>query len=162
TSRRSLATDQAVALCGMVVALSACAVGPRFVRPKVSLRESWSEQGNPRLATQTAVDQAWWRSFQDPALDKLIQLAEHQDLPLQIAGLRILEARAQLGIAVGLQFPQLQAAVASATAVGLSDHAPNSAPIAHNFGDYQVGFDVLWELDFWRKFGSGVKAEEAS
>jgi HlyD family secretion protein len=44
---------------------------------------------------QTAVDKQWWRAFNDPALDQLIQLAYQQNLPLQIAGLRILESRAR-------------------------------------------------------------------
>jgi NodT family efflux transporter outer membrane factor (OMF) lipoprotein len=100
--------------------------------------------------------------FNDPTLDSLVQLAYHQNLPLQIAGLRILEARALLGIAVGNRYPQLQVAFGSATAVGLSKHAANSVLADHNFWDYQVGFDAAWELDFWRKFANAVSAEEAT
>jgi len=46
--------------------------------------------------------------FRDPALTRLVDQVYRQDLNQQIAGLRILEARAQLGIAVGLQYPQSQ------------------------------------------------------
>jgi NodT family efflux transporter outer membrane factor (OMF) lipoprotein len=135
-------------------------VGPKYVRPQVPLAGSWSAQGDARLAAQS-IDRAWWHAFQDPVLDRLIELAYHQNLPLQVAGLRILEARAQLGIAVGEQYPQLQAAVANATAVGLSEHAANNAKIDRTFGDYQVGFDAVWELDFWGKYARGVKAATA-
>jgi NodT family efflux transporter outer membrane factor (OMF) lipoprotein len=146
----------------MVLALGACAVGPRFVTPAAPVPSEWNEKDSTRLATETPADSAWWRAFNDSTLDSLIQLAYHQSLPLQIAGLRIMEARALLAIAVGRQYPQLQAAFGSATAVGLSKHAANSVLADHNFWDYQLGFDAAWEMDFWRKYGSGVRAEEAA
>jgi len=73
-----------------------------------------------------------------------------------------MEARAQLGIAVGNQYPQVQAVLASATGVQLSQHSANSVLADHNFWDYQMGFDALWEIDFWRKFHRGVRAASES
>ena len=70
--------------------------------------------GNARVAKQTSVDRAWWTTFNDETLNNLIEEAYKQNLDLQISGLRILEARALLGIAVGLQFPENQNAIASA------------------------------------------------
>jgi NodT family efflux transporter outer membrane factor (OMF) lipoprotein len=144
-----------------MLAIAGCAVGPKFERPDVPLREEWSER-DTTLTTDAPPDSAWWRAFNDPTLDRLIQLAYQQNLPLQIAGLRILEARAQLGIAVGRQYPQLQAAFGSASAVGLSKHAANSVLIDRDYWDYQLGFDAEWEIDFWRKYAEGVDAEEAN
>jgi outer membrane protein TolC len=91
----------------------------------------------------------------------LIDTAYSENLPLQIAGLRILEARARLGIAVGQQYPQFQAAVGNATAVGLSNNAANSHGIDHSYWDYPLGFDAAWELDFWGRYAKGVNAQEA-
>jgi NodT family efflux transporter outer membrane factor (OMF) lipoprotein len=145
-----------------MLALAACNVGPKFVKPTVQLPTGWS-QNDPRLASNQAVNLAWWSAFKDENLNRLIEYAYQENLPLQVAGLRILEARAQLAIAVGQQYPQVQLASAHVAAVGLSEHAPNSgaATIDRNFGDFQVGFDVLWEADIWRKYANGVKAEEA-
>ena len=92
----------------------------------------------------------------------MIQLAYRQNLPLQIAGLRIMEARARLGIAIGQQYPQQQEAFGSATKVGLSKNAPNSAFVDRNFWDYQLGFDAAWELDFWGKFRRDVESSRAN
>jgi NodT family efflux transporter outer membrane factor (OMF) lipoprotein len=92
----------------------------------------------------------------------LVASAVHQNLSLQIAGLRIFEARAQLGIAVGKQYPQVQAAIARATGIGLSDRAANIQGLDPNFWDFQVGFDAAWELDLWGKYGRGVKAEQGN
>ena len=92
-----------VAYFGLLL-LCACAVGPDFKRPEITVAGSWRAT-DPRLTTQTAADSQWWKSFNDPTLDHLVELAYRQNLPLQIAGLRIVEARAQFGIATGQQFP---------------------------------------------------------
>jgi NodT family efflux transporter outer membrane factor (OMF) lipoprotein len=160
-SRERLAIACVVSLLSMVLALNGCAVGPDFVKPEANLQDNWSEKGDPRVS-QTVVDKQWWRAFKDPTLDQLIQLAYQQNLPLQIAGLRILESRAQLGLAIGRQYPQQQEAFGSATGVGLSENAVNSFALDRNFWDYQLGFDAVWELDFWGKFRRDIEAAHAS
>ena len=147
-------------MCG-TLALAGCAVGPSYERPAVKVNEGWSATGSAQLTTQAPADAAWWKTFGDPVLDRLIELARTQNLSLQVAGLRIMEARAVLGIAVGRQYPQLQAAFANATGVSLSENLANSADFDRDFWDYQVGFDAAWEADFWGKYGRGVKSQEA-
>jgi NodT family efflux transporter outer membrane factor (OMF) lipoprotein len=151
-----------VSLLSVVLALSGCAVGPDFVKPEAKIQENWIEKGDSRVATQTAVESQWWRAFNDPIFDQLIKLAYQQNLPLQITGLRILEARARLGIAIGRQFPQQQEVFGGATREDISKNAPNSSYADRNFMDYQVGFDAVWELDFWGKFRRDVQASYAN
>ncbi len=139
---------------------SGCAVGPDYRKPEVALNGGWSGRGDPRLSPQGPVDEAWWRSFNDPALDHLIDLARHQNLPLQIAGLRILEARARLGFAVGQQYPSNQNPIGSATVGGLHDHTGGN-DLDLYYAEYQAGFDALWEPDFWGKYRRGVRAAKA-
>jgi NodT family efflux transporter outer membrane factor (OMF) lipoprotein len=148
-------------LLGVLLTAAACPIGPRFKKPEVPLNVQWSEHRDPRLAAKLIVDRAWWQTFNDPVLDRVVDLAYHQNLSLQIAGLRILEARARLGVAFWNQFPQIGAGIASASAVGVSEHAANAANVDHHFGDYLLGFDALWEIDFWRKYRRGVRAEKA-
>jgi NodT family efflux transporter outer membrane factor (OMF) lipoprotein len=153
-------------VCG-ILTLGGCAVGPNFTVPDVTISDEWRAAGDPRTANGTAnravVDREWWKALNDPTLDRLVELAFDQNLPLQIAGLRITEARAQLGIATGRRYPQLQIAYGSATAVGLSDNAANFANLPdRNFVDYQLGVDAAWEVDLWGKYKRGVEAEAAS
>ena len=56
------------------------------------------------------VEKYWWRTFHDPVLNRLIEAAYAQNLSLQIAGVRILAARAALNATVGNLFPQQQGA----------------------------------------------------
>src|SRR5262249_19098040 len=139
-----------------------CAVGPDYKRPETTVAASWQGGGDPRLATQTAADSLWWKSFNDPALDRLVELAYQQNLPLRIAGLRIVEARAQFGVVTGLQFPQKQQVSADLTAIGLTKPISELLMFPRNLLSYQAGFDAAWELDFWGKYRRGVEAEAAA
>ena len=148
-------------LLGALPALVGCAVGPTFAPPETPVAERWRAGGDARLTTQAAADSLWWKAFNDPVLDGLIELAYRQNLPLQIAGLRIVEARAQFAVATGRQFPQTQALFGSAEAIGLTEQVSRYTGLPRNLIGYQVGFDAAWELDFWGKYRRGVEAEAA-
>ena len=83
-------------------------VGPDFEKPEVPVADNWLEADSENVDTSTTNYQDWWKIFEDPALSKLVDTAYDQNLGLQLAGLRIMEARAQLGIATGLKYPQSQ------------------------------------------------------
>ena len=86
---------------------------------------------------------SWWNTFSDPTLARLTELAHAQNLPLRMAGLRILEARARLGRAAGFLFPQEQGVGGSYSRIELSESA-NPAPISSlPFSDSLTGsFDT--------------------
>jgi HAE1 family hydrophobic/amphiphilic exporter-1 len=88
-------------------------VGPNYQRPKVSVSPSFGETGDPRLSAESTNYRDWWKAFNDPVLDRLVARAYRDNLTLQQAGVRVLQARAQLGIAVGEVFPQTQQAIGS-------------------------------------------------
>ncbi len=142
--------------------VSGCMVGPDFVKPDAEVEPGWMEKEDPRIKSEPADFSDWWTVFNDPVLDNLIETAYQQNLDLQIAGLRILEARAQLGVAVGLQYPQTQEMKGGASANQLSENAANEARSDRFFYDYQIGFDAAWELDFWGRFRRGVESASAS
>jgi NodT family efflux transporter outer membrane factor (OMF) lipoprotein len=144
-----------LAACGGLV--GGCLVGPDYKRPDVPLNAEWSGKGDARLATQTQVDAAWWKSFNDATLDLLIETAYRQNLQLQMAGVHILEARAQLGYAVGEQYPSNNNPIASGGGGGLHNKNFNLY-----YGEFQVGFDASWEIDFWGKYRRGVRSAKAS
>ena len=87
------------------LALCACTtVGPDFTRPTVSWLAGWSASALRPSADARShgaghqIDD-WWRNFNDPVLDQLVAEAQRRNPGVRTAGLRILEARAQLGIA---------------------------------------------------------------
>jgi NodT family efflux transporter outer membrane factor (OMF) lipoprotein len=152
----------AVCLFTLVFLMSGCMVGPDYVKPDVQVEEGWLQQHNQRIKSEPADFSEWWTVFNDPVLDNLIEMASRQNLDLQNAGLRILEARAQLGIAIGSQYPQTQQFSGEANANQLSDKAANEATLDRFYYNYQIGFDAAWEFDFWGRFRRGVESANAS
>ncbi len=140
-----------------------CTVGPDYVKPEAAVETQWINQSDSRISQREAKLGDWWKVFQDPDLERLVEEARQQNLTLQLAGVRILEARAQLGIATGNEYPQLQQLNGDLGFQQISQHAPNTSSIIdRNFGSVGIGFDTGWELDIWGKFRRGVESSLAN
>ncbi|MEE4360488.1 MAG: efflux transporter outer membrane subunit [Pseudomonadales bacterium] len=152
-----------LAAVGIITLLVGCTtVGPDFVPPDNPLPPSWYEAERARFepAPQDRID--WWTGFGDPTLDALVSMAQRQNNGLQIAGLRMLEARAQLGVAVGNRYPQAQVVQGGATRVQASRNGANTAAGDLRFTQYDLGLAASWELDFWGRFRRGIEAADAA
>jgi outer membrane protein TolC len=87
----------------LTLALAGCTtVGPDFVQPKAPVTEQWPEADTAVVTRKPAEQIRWWEGFGDPVLGNLIEIAYRNNYNLKIAGLRVLEARAQLGVAVAI------------------------------------------------------------
>ena len=136
--------------------MSGCSlVGPDFQTPESQLNPAWLDSGESRLAAEPGENVDWWRTFADPALDRLIEQGYAQNLPLQAAGARVLQARAQLAVAIGQEYPQQQQAVGSvlreresARAAG----APRGNASELEYTSNSLGVQAAWEIDLWGKF----------
>jgi NodT family efflux transporter outer membrane factor (OMF) lipoprotein len=139
--------------------LSACAaVGPEYVQPEAPLPDAWQMSPAGLKATEyELVD--WWEAFNDPILDDLVSRAHQQNLTLELAGLRVLESRAQLGIATGAQYPQQQAASGGVNRISPSENAGQGDT---NFSQYDLGAGLVWELDFWGRYRRGIESADAA
>jgi len=151
-------------ILSLVLLFCGCAVGPNFTRPPTQVSQNWLEGSDPRLKTGAAEYRNWWGVFNDPALDKLIDRAYRENLSLRIAGVRVLQARAQLGIAVGELFPQTQQAFGYLQYNRISERSPQAAVSNKNlsYRQTEIGLQASWELDFWGKFRRGVESANAS
>ena len=143
--------------------LGGCAaVGPDYERPESPLGPDWYQAEFERYDTTAEQQVNWWQILGDPALDRLVERAYQQNNSLKIAGLRVLEARAQLGIAQGNRFPQSQVVTGQAVALGASENAANTAAGDLSYTQYSLGVGASWEIDFWGKFRRGIEAADAS
>ena len=144
--------------------LAACApVGPDFVRPDAESNEQWSDYAREefQFAPQDSVD--WWKILNDPVLDQLVIAARQRNNSIRIAGLRVLESRAALGIALGNRYPQGQVVAGDATALSLSESNANFSPAADlSYTQFNLGASASWELDFWGKFRRGIESADAT
>jgi len=142
-------------------ALSACKVGPDFQRPTASVAAHWIDEPSAPLPQDSAAA-AWWTLFKDPTLDALIAEAYHNNLSLQIAGARVLEAQAQLKVAIRELFPQTQALGGQIEKQHQSRGTLLSQNLDPDLTTREVGFNLSWELDFWGKFRRGIEADRAA
>jgi multidrug efflux system outer membrane protein len=140
---------------------SGCTVGPNYKRPIVAVPSSYRGMAPAQDAqTQTAPlgDQKWWDIFQDEQLRALIRTALAQNYDLRIAGSRVLEADAQLGITRADQFPTLGAGAA----IDDARAAQSKFLPAFETSSGQVSLSAAWELDFWGKFRRATEAARAN
>ena len=137
-------------LLPLILFISGCnPLGPNFEgmhNPPIPSKWKASSHGDTRCVV------SWWKRFEDKTLNTLIQQAYTQNLDIKSAGVRILQARAILGISEGLRMPQIQKLSAEST-------------ITHtNFADIKTAnlhFDMGWEIDLWGKYARGVEASKA-
>jgi len=150
-----------------------CMIGPDYKRPAVAVSDSWLESKDRRLNVDSATYRNWWTAFDDPVLNYLVEQAYRDNLTLRQAGVRVLQARAQLGIAIGDFFPQTQQAIGSVeyfrtseraetAAFGGSGGGGSSSSSALKFWQSQIGVQASWELDFWGRIRRNIQSAEAS
>ena len=125
------------------------------------------------------MDPAWWNRFNDPELSRLESLAVAQNLDLQIATQRLLEAEAQAQIEGAVLYPSVSAAASYtyerasqqgilAALGGAAGASTNAASVANGSSSaagaqtvsgsgmapvnlYQYGLQSMYDLDLWGK-----------
>ncbi len=143
-----------------VLALAGCMVGPNFTPPTARLAARYSTDADQANA---AANVLWWQNFSDPILDRLIQMGYRNNLSLQVVGLRVLQARAQLAAAVGELYPQQQALTGGYDYERQSRGSPSNVGGAETFLNVaQLSFTASWEIDFWGKYRRAVQANDAA
>lgn len=138
-----------------VLGLSACTtLGPDYVHPEqTALPSDWSLEKAAQDTQQSERKlQQWWQQFNDPTLNQLVEMASQQNLDLEAAGLRIVQARSLLGISTGLQYPQVQTVSGNLARAYVNDQGVNNAALS---------FDAGWEMDIWGKYARGIESAEA-
>lgn len=139
--------------------LAGCAsVGPNYQRPALETPASLGV-----VATQNkqgAVDYAaWWKNFQDPVLDSLLDESSKNNQDLALAAARIEEASA---VAVGAnsnRYPSVDGNL-GATRTRTSENAGKLGAGASPYGkDFQLSLTASYEVDFWGKL---ARADEAA
>lgn len=147
----------ALLLAALAIGLSGCTtVGPDYRAPVVTVPARWSEAAPGMTDTDRAPSRLWWRSFEDPMLDRLVAqaLAQNQNLAIALARLRQAHAeRVQIAAAAE---PEV-----SVGATGLTQRS-SKALDASAYGvsrSWEMGMEASWELDL---FGGTRRAVEAA
>ncbi len=135
-------------------------VGPDYHMPGAPFAPHWIDADAPEVNDSANPENAWWTVFNDPVLDGLIATASAQNLGIQEAGARILEAEYRLALARGSLFPQTQQAFGSYSRTQRSGTSARPIRVRY-FDTWATGLNASWELDFWGRFRRGVEGSTA-
>lgn len=156
--------------CLLGMTLAGCTVGPNYRAPQAPAPAKFGEIAADQPVGPTGGLDGWWKVYNDPELNKLVDMALADGLDIKTAAARIAEARAQERVARAGLLPQVNAdgqvqsqrfsknaglsSLASAfgggSQGGQTGGGQSASGIALPGGfvtTYSLGFDASWELD---------------
>ena len=135
--------------------LSACGnlAGPDYERPAAPEKALWSGDEFVRVDAAETIRPDWWRNFNDPYLDGLIERAVSENIDLKILAARSGVAEAAISQANAARLPTVDASLGGR--VQGSEGGPTSTSVSQAAA-------IGWELDIWGKAKKGVQAQQAS
>ncbi len=140
------------------LALAACAVGPAYTPPEPALPPAFAAAQAAALAADEAQLAAWWTTFDDATLTRLVARALADGHDVRLAAARVAAARAAAGVADAGGRPAVDAG-AGVARQRLSENALFAPPVVETRTVHQIGFDSSWELDL---FGRVRHARDAA
>jgi len=143
---------------------SCAAVGPDYKPPNVPLIASYI---GTQAITLGETSDTWWRSFNDPLLDRAVERALTNNMDFAQVGARVEQARAAARLAGANLSPAVNV---SSSAERTHESLKSSVgELAHGVGaprdysEYALGTQASWELDIFgglRRGREAAKAEE--
>ena len=148
----------------LTVLLAGCrSVGPDYQRPGAEPAAGWREPVPVGVAT---LDPTWWRMFNDPELDTLVERALAANQSLRKAVARYDEARATLRAAVADTGPSSTLSSSGSRArASENGKQPGAGPdvagrkLTEN--TFRVSLDTSYELDLWGRVRRSLENAEA-
>jgi len=140
---------------GLLVLVAGCAsipsVGPDYHPPQTAVSTNWSEPQLGGTTNSPVQIVEWWKTFNDPELNSLVERAVKANYNLRLAVGRLQESRATVSGAKW-DFTPTVGSSAGLTRSRISKNAITGAVSEPLYGDlYDTHFDATWELDV---FGS--------
>ena len=144
-------------LLGLASLLTMAAAGPNYVRPVPPPSATLPFLGAPAApVTASDPEDAWWRLYQDPVLDKLVAdaLAANTDLRVAVANLD--KARASLREARSDRLPQTD--VSAGAIYGRTPQGQRSLGAKREDWSYDAGLSIGYEVDLFGRVSRSVEA----
>ena len=136
-------------------------LGPDYHQPDIGVQEPASYQHAPGEPTILEPEDKWWRVFNDPKLNELVEEALKNNWDIKQATAAILEVRAQLVQTRADRFPtvDLQAGAERQQRRASSSVPGQTSSVDRRVNSYDVSLPASFEIDLW---GRLARAEEAA
>ncbi|MDH5331715.1 MAG: efflux transporter outer membrane subunit [Aquincola sp.] len=143
----------------LAAALAGCTVGPDYERPTVDSPTGWRIE---YLQSADVANTLWWRQFDDPVLDELIEQALRDNPDLRIAAARIDQFIGQLRATRSQFYPQIgygaDASRNRTSEVGVPALPPGGDPY---YSLYNGALSASWQLDLFGRVRRQSEAVQA-
>jgi multidrug efflux system outer membrane protein len=137
----------------LTLSITACAVGPDYVRPDTELPAEWTGSATGEVSALPR----WWETFGDPQLTARIEQSIERNNDLKIAAANVAEAAAALRLTGTDYYPDINGRIDATRSSG-SENAV--FPLATQaVSEYSAGLVVNYEIDIW---GRVRRANEAA
>ncbi|MFB1116734.1 efflux transporter outer membrane subunit [Dickeya dadantii] len=142
--------------------LSACTVGPDYVRPEAPKVNRFIRQDAATAsAPRPQADIEFWRGFHDPLLEQLVDAALVNNHDLRIAFANYQQANALLRNSGYDRLPTITANAEAGDARNSADQAPGVDRAGRDHNQYQATIGFTWELDLFGRVRRSVEAQRA-
>lgn len=129
-------------------------LGPEYKRPDLDITTPAAYQQATDEDTAAPDLDRWWRVFEDPELDSMVQEALQRNWDVKAAAARVLEARAQFIQVRADRFPQLGGSgSAERRRIPVTGRAP-----ATTVNAYQLATPASFEIDLWGRLEKSAQA----
>jgi len=140
----------------LLLLLAGCAVRPDYQRPPVELPAAWKESA-PRFVE----DGRWWRIYDDPVLDRLVEEALAQNSDVLVAAARVEEAGALLGLAQSGLRPQVEASASAGRSLSSSATGLLPPGVPRERDNTRAALGVSYEIDVFGRLRAATGAARA-
>lgn len=133
-----------------------CALGPNPRRPDQNVVDEQTPYRNAESNTSNETASGigtWWRHFDDPQTDALVDEALKRNQDLQAAAARVLEAEALLGVAVGKRLPEIEGQLDRDRSQRTFEFTGDR--FASRSTTWTAGVSVSWQADLFGRLRRG-------
>lgn len=156
-SRTQPRLRQTMLAISLLTLLTGCTtVGPDYRPPTLDVPANWIEADTIMSDSDHNDLRTWWRAFQDPLLDHLVEQTLSHNKDLDIALVRLRQARAEREQIVAAAMPEISVEASSEAMHGSKAFSAKPGGQART---WHLGFEASWELDL---FGGTRRAVEAA
>ncbi|MBC3410791.1 TolC family protein [Pseudomonas sp. SWRI51] len=141
----------------IALALAACAVGPDYKAP--ATEPARLDSGlQAKAFDRSRFESLWWKQFDDPVLNQLVQASLDGNRDLRVAFARLKAARAIRDDVANDQIPVVTSRASSDLGKG---QIPGQTERRVNSERYDLGLDMAWELDLFGRIQRQIEASDA-
>ncbi|MGF6419564.1 multidrug efflux system outer membrane protein [Stenotrophomonas sp. AN71] len=157
------AAERAGALALMALVLGGCSLAPTYQVPALAMPSAYerAEFGAGAAADATPLPQAWWRAFQDPAMDQLQQQLANANPTLAVAVAHYDAARAAAGEVASVRAPQIGFSTGPVRQRQSDDKPLRSATQPAIYDSNTATFSLSFDLDLWGRLRNAAAAGQA-